>query len=76
MMTNLSNKCKETNNNTFESEFWTISELGQVLNVGQVTLKKLLAEGKIAGAIQMGKQWRIHKETFYKQVKEGNNYGK
>lgn len=53
-----------------KSEFWTSTEFGEVINVSPTTLKKLLKSGQIKGAHQFGKQWRIHKETFYKQIKE------
>lgn len=56
-----------------KSEFWTSSEFSEVINVSPTTLKKLLKSGQIKGAHQFGKQWRIHKETFYKQIKEDIN---
>ena len=52
------------------SEFWTSSEFCEIINVSATTLKKLLKSGQIKGAHQFGKQWRIHKETFYKHIKE------
>lgn len=67
---------QEKRKEPMESQFWTTNEFGAVINVGPTTLKKLLKAGEIKGAVQIGKQWRIHKETFYKHVKEDNNYGK
>lgn len=52
------------------SEFWTSSEFCEIISVSSTTLKKLLNSGQIKGAHQFGKQWRIHKETFYKHIKE------
>lgn len=55
------------------SEFWTSSEFCEVISVSATTLKKLLKSGQIKGAHQFGKQWRIHKETFYKHIKEDSH---
>lgn len=66
-----------TNNNLkSESEFWTFSEFKDIIKVSPTTLKKLLKCGEIKGAHRFGTQWRIHKETFYSQIKEDNKNGK
>lgn len=59
-----------------EAEFWTSAEFAKVINVSPTTLKRLLRQKQIQGAHQFGKQWRIHKETFYKHIKEEINNGK
>lgn len=61
---------KDLKNSENISEFWTSSEFCEIINVSATTLKKLLKSGQIKGAHQFGKQWRIHKETFYKYIKE------
>ena len=61
--------CRNTEATT---EFWTTSEFCKVINVSPTTLKKLLKAGQIKGAYQFGKQWRIHKVSFYESLKLSN----
>ncbi|MBA9005947.1 helix-turn-helix domain-containing protein [Thermomonospora cellulosilytica] len=40
-------------------EFWTVAEVAAQLRVHPVTVRRLAAAGQFAGAVKVGRQWRI-----------------
>ena len=70
----LQNSCKKDIDTAAQSDddFWTSSEFSAIIKISATTLKKRLNSNEVPGAVKVGKQWRIHKNTFYKSVNKGD----
>jgi putative resolvase len=51
--------------------FKTVKEVAKEFNVNQITIKRMIYEGKV-NAIKVGRQWRISEEELNK-IKEQKN---
>ena len=53
-----------------ETKLLSLKEAAEVLKIGVRTLEKLCREGKMPGAIRIGRQWRIDFDALMGQVKQ------
>jgi len=53
----------------------TPKEAMKVLKIGRDTFYRMIADGKVPGAIKFGKQWRIDTEAFWEAVKKESAAG-
>ncbi len=50
-----------------DKPFYSPEEVAEYYDVTAETIRRLCREGKIPGAIQVGKQWRIPREYLQRQ---------
>lgn len=50
-------------------EIITIGEASKILHIGERTAYQLAREGRLAGAIKVGNQWRIDREVLISWIK-------
>jgi len=58
-----------------KDDFMTPKEAMKVLKIGRDTFYRMIADGKVPGAIKFGKQWRIDTEAFWEAVKKESAAG-
>jgi excisionase family DNA binding protein len=51
-----------------DKPFYSPEEVAEYYDVTAETIRRLCREGKIPGAIQVGKQWRIPREYLQRQT--------
>lgn len=47
----------------FLKEFYTLEEVGEILKISVITLRKYIKQGKIK-AIKIGKHWRVTEDNL------------
>ena len=55
--------------------YFIVKEVGAILNLSPITIRRYIKEKKIKGFYKLGKEWRIEKEDlemFIKEVKNSN----
>lgn len=52
-----------------DPEIITIGEASKLLRIGERTAYQLAREGRLAGAIKVGNQWRIDREVLITWIK-------
>ena len=53
-----------------EKTFMTIPEVAQLLRISERSAYRLAREGRLAGAVKLGNQWRVDRETLDAWVKQ------
>jgi excisionase family DNA binding protein len=56
--------------------YYIVKEVGQILNLSPITIRRYIKEKKIKGFYKLGKEWRIEKEDLEKFIKEVKNNNK
>jgi len=53
--------------------YYTVKEVGELLNLSPITIRRYIKGQKIKGFYKLGKEYRIEKEDLEKFIKEVKN---
>lgn len=56
--------------------YYIVKEVGEILNLSPITIRRYIKDQKIKGFYKLGKEWRIEKEDLEKFIKEVKNMNK
>lgn len=56
--------------------YYIVKEVGEILNLSPITIRRYIKEKKIKGFYKLGKEWRIEKEDLDKFIEEVKNVNK
>ena len=53
------------------TKFLTLKEVAELLRIGERTAYEMCRTGRMGGAVKVGGQWRINRDTFDAWVAQG-----
>jgi excisionase family DNA binding protein len=53
--------------------YYIVKEVGEILNLSPITIRRYIKDQKIKGFYKLGKEWRIEKEDLERFIKGVKN---